>query len=150
MDPTVPETAQQIVEEYARLLESQTQREIYPGLMSDLPYPKDTIKTAIQTCLGALAATAQLTADLRAFLEVAYVSLADYVDEEIAQLLREYQRAGEALAHDRRQTREKIGSPAWNVVAESGRLAGTIAQAIASETEQLRREFYGYAAPLTR
>lgn len=141
MDPRVPETAHRIVAEYAGLLETQTKKEIYPALLSDLPHSKDTIKTAIQTSLAALAATHQLTSEFRDFLEVAYVSLADYVDDEVARLLREYRQAGEALARDERQTREKIGSPSWNVISETSRLAGTIARALAEETERLRREF---------
>jgi hypothetical protein len=147
MDPRLPEVAHRIVADYAGLLETQTQREIYPALLTDLPYPKETIKTAIQTSVAALAATDQLTTELRDFLEVAYVSLADYIDDELARLLREYRQAGEALEHDGRQSREKIGSPAWNLIADSSQLAGTIARAIAIETEQLRREFHEFTTP---
>lgn len=145
MDPHRPETAQTIVAEYARLLEAQTERNVYPAVVSDLPYPKDTIKTAILTSLSALSATNQLTTDLRDFLEVAYVSLADYVDDELARLLREYRCAGDALAHDGRQAHDRMDSPAWKVLADSGRLAGSIARAIAVETDQLRREFRALA-----
>lgn len=141
MDPRHPETAHKIVAEYAGLLQVQAEREVYPALLSDLPYPKDTIKTAIQTSVAALAETDQLTGELRDFLEVAYISLADYVDEELARLLRDYRRASDMLARDDRHTRERTGSPAWNVLAETGRLAATIARGIALETEQLRREF---------
>jgi hypothetical protein len=141
MDPRHPQTAHKIVAEYAGLLQMQTEREVYPALLSDLPHPKDTIKTAIQTSVAALAETDQLTEELRDFLEVAYISLADYVDEELARLLRDYRHASEMLARDDRHTREKTGSPAWKVLAESGQLAATIARGIALETEQLRREF---------
>jgi hypothetical protein len=136
MDPHDPE---------AGVLETQTQQDLYPAVLADLPYAKDTIKAAIQTSLAALAVSERLTPELRDFLEIAYVSLADFVDDELARLLREYRQAGEALAHDIRQTHEKRGSPAWNLIAESSQLAGTIARAIAVETEQLRREFQEFA-----
>lgn len=145
MDPRLPEVAQRIVAEFATLLVTQTEQNVYPALLTDLPYPKETIKTAIRTCMAALAGTAQLTPEIRDFLEVAYLSLADYVDDEVARLLRQYHQAGEALARDGRPSHEKVKSPAWEVVATSGALAGEIARAIAIETDRLRLEFRQFA-----
>ena len=62
----------------------------------------------VQNVRGDARSTDQLTSELRDYLEVAYVSLADYVDEECVTLLREYGRAGEELAADRRLAREKV------------------------------------------
>lgn len=141
MNPQDPSSAQQIVAEYAGVLEKHDAANVYPSLVSDLPYSKDVIKAAILTCRSALASSNQLVPELRDFLEVAYVSLADYVDAEMAILLREYRASSNALSDDPRRPRDKMESPAWNVVAGSSHLAGTIARAIADETEQLRREF---------
>lgn len=40
MDTSLPEAAQKIVADYASVLESQTQHDIYPALLTDLPYPR--------------------------------------------------------------------------------------------------------------
>lgn len=141
MDPYDPETAQRIVGDYAALLEEHAKQDLYPGVITTLPYPRDTIKTAIETSLAALAAARQLTPELRDFLEVAYVSLADYVDEEVARLLHDFHKANAALAADSRQARQKLASPAWTIVAESSTLVGEIARAIAEDTDQLRVRF---------
>jgi hypothetical protein len=141
MDPHDPETAQLIVSEYASLLEEDAKQDVYPGVITSLPYPRDTIKTAIETSLGVLTATHQLTPELRDFLEVAYISLADYVDEELARLLREFHKANAALAADNRQARQKLASPAWAVVADSSSLVGEIARAIAEDTHRLKDRF---------
>lgn len=82
-----------------------------------------------------------MTEELRAFLEIAYVSLADYVEDDLVKLLTEFRQAGETLAADGRLAHEKLGSPAWSVLTGSSRLAGEIARTIAEETEVLRREF---------
>jgi hypothetical protein len=141
MNPEDPESAQRIVAEYASVLERESEAEIYPSSVSSLPYPKPTIKAAIRTCVRALAATDQLTPELSDFLEIAYVSLADYVDEDIVQLLTEFREASATLAADERRAREKVGTPAWNRLRESSQLAGDIARMIAEQTESLRQEF---------
>jgi hypothetical protein len=141
MDAEDPAVAQQIVAEYAALLEKHDRDNVYPAPVDTLPYPKETIKTAVRTSVAALASTGQMTAELRDFLEVAYVSLADYVDAELARLLADYREAGAALADAPRLAKEKVTSPAWRVLAESGSLAGTIARTIAEEAETLRQEF---------
>jgi hypothetical protein len=137
-DPTV---AQRVVAEYVRRLERDDEAGQWPLKADLLPYPKPTIKAAIRTSLLALASTAQLTSELREFLESAYVSLADYVTVDLAQLMNEYQRAGVDLAADGRLAREKTAGVAWRTVSESGALAGEIARMIASEADGLRVEF---------
>src|SRR5262249_35912525 len=83
---------------------------------------------------------------LREYLETGYVSLADYMDPECAALLREYARAGEEFAADRRMTREKLATDAWQRLSEQSRLAGELARAIGDEAERLRHEFRSWRA----
>jgi hypothetical protein len=141
MNPRDPQAAQTIVAEYAALLQEHSEKEIYPSLVTSLPYPKEDIKTAIRTSVEALTRSGQLTAELRDFLEISYVSLADFVDEELARLLWEYRAAAAALEEPGRLAKDRVASPAWQTLASSGRLAGDIAGAIARETEDLRSEF---------
>jgi hypothetical protein len=82
-----------------------------------------------------------MTGELHDFLEIAYVSLADYVDPELVRLMTEYREAGATLESGPHLVKEKVASPAWQVLAQSGHLAGTIAKTIADETEVLRQEF---------
>jgi len=141
MNPANPESAQRIVAEYVGLLERDTENATYPSSVNALPYPKPTIKQAIRTCVVALEASGQMTEELREFLEFAYLSLADYVDDDLIKVLIEFREAGETLAVDGRLAREKLGSPAWKTLAGSSRLAGQVARAIAEDTEALRLEF---------
>src|SRR5262247_3790553 len=69
-----PVDAQRIVAAYAQLLEQHTQDDVYPASNATLPYPKDTIKTAIRTSLEALVETETLTPELDDYLEIAYRS----------------------------------------------------------------------------
>jgi hypothetical protein len=141
MNPHDPIAAQQIVAEYVRALEQHSERNEWPARVDDLPYPKQTIKTAIQTVSAALASSAQLSEEMREFLQSAYVSLADYVADDLARLMREYQEATDSLAAAPRIAAEKMQGDAWRTVAEMGALAGQIARSIAEETELLRAEF---------
>lgn len=141
LDPSAPLDAQGIVAAYLKLVEAHAAADLYPGSLRDLPYPKETIRAAFKTSMMALINAGQLTAELRDYLEIAYVSLADYVDEEGATLLREYTRAGTELAADSRLAREKTMTDAWRRVTEQGRLAGQIAQAISIDADRLRAEF---------
>lgn len=141
MDATDPTVAQAIVARYAALLEEHTKNDVHPAPLTSLPYPKETIKTAIRTSVAALTSAGRMTDELRDFLEVAYVSLADYIDAELVRLLTDYRQAGETLAGDSRNAKEKVTLPAWQVMARTGRLAGEIAKAIADEAEALREEF---------
>jgi hypothetical protein len=141
MNPEDPESAQRIVAEYVSVLERDSEADLYPSSVTSLPYPKLTIKTAIRTCVRALVASDQLTPELSDFLEIAYVSLADYVEDDIVQLLTEFREAGATLAADERRAREKVGTPAWNRLSESGQLAGEIARMISEQTKTLRDEF---------
>lgn len=136
-----PSVAQQVVAEYVRRLERDNEAGRWPVNADVLPYPKAIIKTAIRTSFGALDLSGQLTDELRAFLEEAYVSLADYVTVDLAQLMNEYQQAGSDLAADSRLAREKTTGLAWRTVSESGALVGEVARIIASEAAALRAEF---------
>jgi hypothetical protein len=144
MNPDDPAIAQQIVAEYARVLERQTDED-WPARAETLPYPKTTIKSAIRTSVAALASTGQLTGELREFLEAAYVALADYVAADLSRLMTEYQHAGVDLAADARLAREKTSGNAWRTVAETGKLAGEIARSIADDAVLLRVEFRTFA-----
>ena len=141
MNPEDPVSAQYIVAEYARVLDRDLQQGSFPARVDSLPFAKPAIENAIKTSVLALASSGQLTDDLREFLETAYVSLADYVAPDIAQLMSEYSRASEDLATDHRLTSEKTTGPAWQRLMESSRLAGEIARSIAIEAERLRMEF---------
>lgn len=141
MDPNTPRDAQSIVTAYLKIVEAHASADLYPGSLRDLPHPKETIRAAFRVSTIALITSGQLTADLREYLEVAYVSLADYVDEEGVTLLREYARAGEELAADGRLAREKVVTDAWRRVTEQSGLAGQLARAISTEAEELRAEF---------
>jgi hypothetical protein len=141
VNPQDPLNAQQIVTEYARVLNRDLERAIFPVAIDSLPFAKPTIKAAIETSLLALVSTGQLTEELREFLETAYVSLADYVPADLVQLMREYSRAGDDLAADPRLAREKTTGAAWQTVAGGSRLAGEIARSIASEADLLKTGF---------
>jgi hypothetical protein len=141
-----PDDAQRIVAAYLERLEAHAEADVYPASVRDLPHPKQTIRSAFEISTRTLVGTGQLTPQLRDYLEIAYVSLADYVDDEVATLLREYAQAGEALAADHRIAREKVASGAWQRVAEQSRLAGHLARAISAEADQLRSEFRAWQA----
>lgn len=136
-----PRVAQQIVSEYATVLEGRTPESGKPVTLSTLPYTKDTIKSAIRTSVTALMASGQMTDELRDFLEVAYVSLADYLDDELARLMTEYRDAAARLAAESGPARDRQSSQAWQTLQRTSRLAGEIAKAMAQETEALRHEF---------
>jgi len=141
VEPLTPQEAQRIVAAYLKVVEAHTEANVYPCTLDDLPLPKDTIRAAFRTSVAALAASGQLTSELRDYLEIAYVSLADYVNGECMTLLREYGRAGEELAVDSRLAREKVTTDAWRRLLEQSRLAGELARAISDDADRLREEF---------
>jgi len=141
MDPQTPRDAQAIVAAYLRLVEAHAARDAYPCSLDELPHPKDTIRAAFKTSATALAASGKLTPEMRDYLEIAYVSLADYVSPECVTLLREYVRSGEELAADGRLPREKVATDPWRRISEQSRLAGEIARAISDDATGLRAEF---------
>jgi len=143
MDVIDPAVAQQIVAEYVRLLERQTE---WPASVDALPYPKRTIKSAIHAACRALVSSDQLTDELREFLETAYVALADYVGADVARLMLDYQRAGADFASDTRLAKEKTSTDAWRTISDSSQLAGGIARSIAEEADLLRAEFQTFTA----
>jgi hypothetical protein len=145
VNPDDPESAQRIVAEFARLLEREDGRAL-PAPVRTLPYPKQTIKHAILTCLETLKQTQQLTPDMHEFLEEAYVALADYVDDDLVRVVGEYREALASVS-DVRLARDKVQTAAWQTVAETGRLAGEVARLIADETSALRSEFRAQSSP---
>ena len=140
-----PFIAQQIVAEYARHLERDSELNVWPVDVDRLPYPKQAIKAAIRTSAQTLESSGQLTDDLREFLETAYVALADYVTADLARLMNEYRQAGTDLATDQRLVNEKTTGPTWQRVTESSRLVGEVARSIASDADTLRAEFRSFA-----
>lgn len=139
MNPEDPESAHRIVAEYGLVLETSAEG-TFPASIRSLPYPKQTIKTAILTCTAVLESRAELTPELRDFLEEAYVGLADYVEEDLVRVMAEYRDALASVAQVA-APRDRLQTPAWQRVAETSRLAGEIAKTIAEDTTTLRREF---------
>jgi hypothetical protein len=143
MNPEDPESAHSIVAEYVRVLEHDSTAAL-PTSVRTLPYPKQTIKTAILTCAASLREAQQLSVEMHQFLEQAYVALADYVDDDLVRVMTEYREALTSIA-DVRAARDRLQSPAWQRVAETSRLAGEIARTIADDTTALRLEFLASA-----
>ena len=141
MDVLTSQEAQRIVAAYLTVVDAHAATHAYPCSLSELPQSKEIIRTAFRTCVQALGSTGQLTGDLRDYLEIAYVSLADYVSDECVALLREYGRAGEELAADGRLAREKVATDAWQRLSGQSRLAGQLAREIAEDADRLRAEF---------
>jgi hypothetical protein len=149
METMTPQDSQRIVAAYLKVVDSHAAIDAYPCSLADLPQSKELIRAAFRTCVTTLDVTGQLTTDLRDYLEVAYVSLADYVDEECFTLLREYAQAGEELAADRRLAKEKTSTDAWRRLNEQGQLAGQLARTISDEADRLRTEFRSWQADLS-
>jgi hypothetical protein len=149
VDPSNFREAQRVVADYLKVVEAHAAQEVYPGSLRDLPHSKEIIRSAFKTAIEALVSTGQLAPELRDYLEVGYVSLADYVEEEVATLLREYRRAGEELAEDRRLAKEKVGTEVWQRISEQSRLAGEVARNISAETDRLREEFRSWQSGVT-
>ena len=141
VDPLTPQEAQRIVAAYLKVVDADAEANVYPCSVDDLPQSKEVIRAAFRKCIAILDSTDQLTSELRDYLEIAYVSLADYVSGECVSLLREYGRAGEELAGDRRLAREKVGTDAWRRLSEQSHLAGELARGISDDAERLRTEF---------
>ncbi len=141
MNPQDPESAHRIVAEFAELHEQHVTTQQLPASVRTLAYPKQTIKEAILTCLATLQHSGQLTTDLLEWLEEAYAGLAEYVDDELVRVVIEYREAAEALAAEGAAARDKVRTPAWGRLAETGRLAGNVARATAEDAATLREEF---------
>jgi hypothetical protein len=141
MNPQDPESAHQIVAEFAELHERHVSTAQLPASVRTLAYPKQTIKHGILTCLHTLRSTDQLTPDLLEWLEEAYAGLAEYLDDELVRVVVEYRAAAEAVAAEAMSARDKTRTPAWGRLAETGRLAGDVARAIAEDAARLRAEF---------
>src|SRR5262249_49517136 len=135
--------AQQVVIEYARLLERDINEARHPARSDSLPYAKPVIKAAISTSVKHLARTGQLTEEMREYFETAYTSLAEYLDGELVALGREYRQAAEELAAQAQAVRDKTHTAAWRRLAETSALAGEVARATTTEAGELRSEFRG-------
>ena len=144
MDPLDPLDAQQIVVEYARMLERDLDERRHPAHVGALPFAKPVIKDAIRTSVLQLATSGQLTEDLRDYFETAYTCLAEYLDDELVTLMTEYRRSAEQLTAGPVAPQDKTKTSAWRTLVESGSLAGEVARAAATEAEQLRSEFQGF------
>src|SRR5206468_8855382 len=129
MDTSDPLDAQQVVIEYARLLEQDFDQQRHPARIDTLPYAKPVIKSAIRTSVKNLSASGQLTDELREYLETAYISLAEYLEGELVELMMLYLDSAEQLAVDAQSARDKTQTPAWQTLAQSGSLAGEVARA---------------------
>ncbi len=93
-----PSVAQRVVSEYAAALEQHVREGRFPMSTSGLPYPKEVVRASIRTVLSALAASDQLTDDRCAALATAFVSLADYLDDDdLVRLMDEHRAAGRAV-----------------------------------------------------
>jgi hypothetical protein len=141
MNPDDPHVAQQIVAAYVAVLERHDEARTLPAPVSALPYSRDTIRHAIGASMRALSASGQLTDELREFLEGAYVSLADFIDEELVRLMREYNRAADDVSHAPPAAGERVKTPSWQTLQRTSTLAGEIARAVAADAAQLRVEF---------
>src|SRR5262245_41628936 len=144
--------AHEIVRAYMAVLEQHYRaNEPFPMPSSTLPHAKQLIKRSMREVVGSLSAARPLTEDMRGVLEIAYTSLADYLDDELVQVMREYNEAMSSLEADEAgRGREKTGTAAWGRIAESGSLVARIAQSIADETDTLRSEFQQFAQQVVR
>jgi hypothetical protein len=144
MDPHDPLDAQQVVIEYARMLERDFEQQRHPARIDTLPYAKPVIKSAIRTSVKNLAASGQLTDELREYLETAYISLAEYLEGELVELMTIYRESAEELAAQGQAARDKTTTAAWNTLAQGGSLAGEVARMATTEAETLRTEFHSF------
>ena len=141
MDPADLLDAQQIVVEYARVLERDIDEQRHPARIDSLPFSKPVIQTAIRTSVTHLLFSGQLTADLRDYFETAYISLAEYLDPELVTLMNEYRRSAEQLTTESVAVRDRTTTAAWRTIAETSALAGEVARAASVEAEKLKTEF---------
>lgn len=141
MNPADPLDAQQIVVEYARVLERDIDEQRHPARIDSLPFSKPVIQTAIRTSVTHLLFSGQLTADLRDYFETAYISLAEYLDPELVTLMNEYRRSAEQLTTESVAVRDRTTTAAWRTIAETSALAGEVARAASVEAEKLKTEF---------
>jgi hypothetical protein len=146
MNPTDPNDAQQIVVEYARVLERDLTEERHPARIDSLPFAVADIKAAIRTSVTHLVASGQLTNELRDYLETAYTSLAEYLDAELVELVAEYRRSADQLT-DVRTVQDKAQTAAWQTIVQSSALAGEVARVTTEQAEKLRREFRTFSTP---
>jgi hypothetical protein len=144
MDPLEPVDAQQIVIEYARMLERDVTENRHPARVDSLPYAKPVIRSAIRTSAKHLALSGRLTGEMKDYLEDAYALLAEYLEGELVELMTQYRLSAEALVLESPSVRDRTQTAAWRTLAESGSLAAEVARAAATEAEELRAEFRSF------
>lgn len=138
MNPARPESAQRIVADYLEML-ARDGAHAFPASVRALPYPKETIKTAILTNARALRATHSFTDEMHEFLEHAYVALAEYVEDDVARVMRDYHSALTASAGAPRRGTVRVA--VGRQLDDSSRLVAEITRSIAADANALRREF---------
>jgi hypothetical protein len=149
MNPASPVDAHEIVRAYLTALDQQYRAKAsFPVSRTALPFSRQVIQRSIRTVVESLTTAGQLSQELRETLEIAYTSLADYVDEELVQVMREYHDALSALDADGRIGREKTGTAAWGRIAETSSLVARIARAIADDADVLRAEFREFSTQI--
>ena len=137
--------AQQIVSEYARVLTRDINENRLPQRADALPFAKAAIKEAIETSVAFISSTSGLTGEMSDFLETAYVSLAEYLEPELLNLVLDYRRAAEELSAGA-TIADRTSTPAWRTLADGAGLAAEIARATTAEAEELRTRFHQLAA----
>jgi hypothetical protein len=132
--------AQQVVVEYARTLEQDLNENRFPARVDSLPFAKAAIQDAIETSIRHLSSKSALTDDLREFFEIAYVSLAEYLEPELVTLVLEYRRAAEDLSAGT-TVADRTSTASWRTLAEGAGLAANVARATTMEAHELRARF---------
>src|SRR5262249_60240539 len=121
-----------------RTLERPFHQQGHPARIETLPSAKPITKPAIRTSVKSLAASGQLPAELKEYLETAYIALAEYLEGELVELMTLYRTSAEQLAADGQSARDKTKTPAWQTLPESGSLAGEVARAATYKAGMLR------------
>lgn len=138
---STPADTQRVVADYAARLEQDLAENAHPAPVSTLPHSKESIRLAIEESVAALSEMGQMTPDLKDFLQTAYVSLADYLPDDLVKLMREYHEAAETLRNETAVTRDRMRTAAWQRLSETSSLVAGIARSIAEEEARLRSDF---------
>jgi hypothetical protein len=106
--------AQRVIVEDARTLGRDLTAQNLPARVDSLPFAKAAILNAIETSVTFLSSTSILTDELREYFETAYVSLAEYLEPELAALVLQ-RRPRAALAAQAGESRLPGGcAETWN------------------------------------
>jgi len=131
----------EIVDRYGACLENVSKSGGYPIYpISALPYPKEKIKAALRTCLIYSASNRTLTKQYKGHLEVGYLLIADFVNDEDANLIQEWSKA---LKQTRLKLADKVDISELNksgLFAKDWKRAYEIIDLAAKEGETLQME----------